>query len=219
MMAIPAAAFLGALLTVLLVYSFSQVGKSAPVTTLILAGVAVSAFASSLTTFLMIQSKDELYRAIAWMVGGSAWGGWLPVLSLLPYLVPGFILIILMGKPLNVLQFGEEQATQIGLDVELLKKVIIVSASLIAAAAVSFSGLIGFVGLAVPHLVRFLWGTDYRKVIPLSILTGGAALALADCIARTVVAPGEIPVGIITALAGAPFFLWLLRRSKRQTLW
>ena len=219
MMVIPGAAFLGALVTVLLVYSISQVGKSAPVTTLILAGVAVSAFTTSLTTYLMIQSKNELYRAIAWMVGGFAWGGWLPIIALAPYLALGFVMIILMGKSLNVLQFGEEQASQVGLNVELVKRVVIVSASLIAAAAVSFSGLIGFVGLAVPHLVRMLWGSDYRRVIPLAIILGAATLTLADCIARTIASPSEIPVGIITALAGAPFFLWLLRRSKQQTIW
>jgi iron complex transport system permease protein len=219
MLIIPGAAFIGAIITVLIVYSLAQVGKSAPVTTLILAGVAVSAFATSLTTFLMIQSKNELYRAISWMVGGFAWGGWLPVLVLLPYLAVGLFITILMGRPLNVLQFGEEQASQIGLNVERVKRTVIIAASLVAAASVAFSGLIGFVGLAVPHLVRMLWGSDYRRVIPLSIILGAALLTLADCIARTVIAPSEVPVGIITALAGAPFFLWLLRKSKRQTLW
>jgi iron complex transport system permease protein len=219
MLVVPAAAFLGALVTVWIVYSLSRVGKSAPVTTLILAGVAVSAFATSLTTFLMIRTTDELHRAISWMVGGFAWGGWTPILVLLPYLLIGLSILIMMGRPLNVLQFGEEQASQVGLNVERVKRIVIISASLVAAASVSFSGLIGFVGLAVPHFVRLLWGADYRRVIPLAIIMGATLLTLADCLSRTLIAPSEIPVGIITALAGAPFFLWLLRKSKRQTIW
>jgi iron complex transport system permease protein len=118
-----------------------------------------------------------------------------------------------------VLQFGDDQALQLGLKVEVYRVVVIVAASLVAAAAVSFSGIIGFVGLIVPHLVRMSWGNDYRSLIPLSTLAGGAVLLAADILARTLLAPRTLPVGIVTAVFGAPFFLWLLRRAKQVRFW
>jgi iron complex transport system permease protein len=208
-----------ALLTAAIVYSLARVGRTTPVTTLILAGVAVGSFATALTTFLMLQSQSELRRAIVWMLGGFALGGWEPVVAVLPYIALGLIVLIALGRQLNVLQFGDDQAQQLGLNVERAKLVLITAASLAAAAAVAFSGIIGFVGLAVPHIVRLLWGTDYRRLIPLSIISGATGLLLADIAARTVIAPQELPVGIVTALIGAPFFLWLLRRAKQQTFW
>jgi iron complex transport system permease protein len=131
----------------------------------------------------------------------------------------GLLLLVSSGHALNVLQFGEEQAVQLGLPAERVKAFLLVAASLTTAAAVAFSGVIGFIGLIVPHLVRLLWGHDYRRLVPLSILGGGTALLLADLLARTVLAPQVIPVGIVTALAGAPFFLWVLRRAKNQAYW
>ncbi len=216
---IPAAAFIGALLTVALVYQLARVGRTTPITTLVLAGVAVSAFASALTSLLMLLSTEQLHRAVAWLLGGFALGGWEPVLAALPYLLIGLIALVLLSRPLNVLQFGDEQAMQLGLDVERYKLVIVAAASLVAAAAVSFSGIIGFVGLIVPHMARLLWGPDYRRLIPLATLTGGVVLLAADVVARTVLAPRELPVGIITAIVGAPFFLYLLRRTKQQRYW
>lgn len=217
--AIPIAAFLGAVITITLVYSLARVGKSLPTTTLILAGVAVSAFATSLTSFLMLRSNQELRRAIGWLMGGSILGGWEPVLAILPYVLLGLALLISSGHLLNVLQFGEEQATQLGLDAERIKGYLLLAASLTTAAAVAFSGVIGFIGLIVPHIARMIWGHDYRRVIPLSVLGGGTALLCADLLARTVLAPQVIPVGIVTALVGAPFFLWVLRRAKDQAYW
>jgi iron complex transport system permease protein len=214
--AVPIAAFIGALLTVLIVYKLAQVGRTTPVTTLILAGVAVGAFATAVTTFLMLQSTNEVRRAIAWMLGGFALGGWEPVIAILPFVLIGSIVLIALSRSLNVLQFGDDQAKQLGLHVERVRLIIIVAASLIAASAVAFSGIIGFVGLAVPHIVRLLWGSDYRRLIPLSILGGAAGLLLADILARSILAPEELPVGIVTAMIGAPFFLWLLRRAKLQ---
>jgi len=216
---IPVAAFVGATLTIVLVYSLARVGSSLPTTTLILAGVAVSAFASALTSFLMLRSNQELRRAIGWLMGGSILSGWEPVLAILPYVLLGLILLLSSGHALNVLQFGEEQAVQLGLPAERVKAFLLLAASLTTAAAVAFSGVIGFIGLIVPHLVRLLWGHDYRRLVPLSILGGGTALLLADLLARTVLAPQVIPVGIVTALAGAPFFLWVLRRAKNQAYW
>ncbi|MEN4099269.1 MAG: iron ABC transporter permease, partial [Anaerolineaceae bacterium] len=120
---------------------------------------------------------------------------------------------------LNVLQFGDEQATQLGLPTERVRLLIIVVATLTTAAAVSFAGIIGFIGLIVPHIVRLVWGGDYRRLLPLAMLNGAALLLAADILARVVMAPQEIPVGIITALAGGPFFLWVLRRAKQQMYW
>ncbi len=214
--AIPVAAFVGALLTVSVVYSLARVNRAIPTTTLILAGVAVSSFATSLSSFLMLSSSDELYRAMAWLLGGGSAGGWQPFFATLPYVVLGCLVLIFSGYALNVLQFGDDQARQLGLPVERVKVAIVLAASLTTAAAVSFSGLIGFIGLIVPHLVRMLWGQDYRHLIPQSIMGGAVALLAADMLARTVLAPQILPVGIVTALAGAPFFLWILRRTKSQ---
>ena len=216
---IPAAAFLGAALTVAIVYSLARVGGSLPTTMLILAGVAVSAFATSLTSFLMLRSSNELRRAVGWLMGGSIMGGWEPVIAVLPYIVVGLGLLLGAGHALNVLQFGEEQAEQLGLPAERIKTLLILAASLTTGAAVAFSGIIGFIGLIVPHVMRIIWGHDYRQLIPLSIVGGATALLLADLLARVVLAPQVLPVGIVTALAGAPFFLWVLRRAKNQAFW
>lgn len=218
-LAVPVAAFIGALLTALLVYSLARVGRATPISTLLLAGVAVGAFMTALSTFLMLRSQGELHRAINWMLGGFALGGWSPVVAILPEIVIGLGVLLLVGRPLNVLQFGDDQARQLGLNVDHVKRIVIVAASLTTAAAVAFSGIIGFVGLAVPHLVRLLWGGDYRRLMPLSIIGGAAGLLLADIIARTILSPQELPLGVITALIGAPFFIWLLRRAKQQAFW
>jgi len=216
MAAVPAAGFFGALLTVAVVYRLSSVGRTTPVTTLILAGVAVSSFATALTSLILLLSTSELHRAVTWMVGGFSLGGWAPVLASLPYLALGLGVLVTLGRPLDVLQFGDEQATQLGLDVDRLKLVVVVSASLVAATAVSFSGIIAFVGLVVPHLTRLLWGPSYRRLIPLAALGGASFLLLADILARSVLAPRELPVGVVTSVVGAPFFLYLLARAKRN---
>ena len=219
MAAVPLAAFVAALLTVAIVYSIARVGRSTPVTTLLLAGVAVGIFASALTSLILLLSADQLRRAISWLLGGFSLGGWGPVLASLPYFVIGLSALIALGRPLNVLQYGDEEALQLGLDVEKLKLAIVIFASLLAATAVAFSGIIGFVGLIVPHLVRMKWGPDYRPLIPLAVLGGGALLLAADIVARTILAPRYLPVGIVTAVVGAPFFLWLLRRAKQEVFW
>jgi iron complex transport system permease protein len=216
---IPAAAFLGAVLTVTIVYLLARSGGSVPTTTLILAGVAFSSFATSLTSFLMLRSREELQRALGWLLGGGILSGWEPVRAMLPYVLLGLVVLAASGHTLNVMQFGDEQARQLGLPVERRKIILILAASLTAAAAVAFAGIIGFIGLIVPHLVRLIWGPDYRQLIVLSMLGGGTALLLADLLARVLLAPQTLPVGIVTALAGAPFFLWVLRRAKSQGAW
>lgn len=219
LLSIPAAAFLTSLLTVSLVYLFARVGGNVPTTNLILAGVAVSSFAGSLTSFLMLRSTGEIRRAISWLLGGVSLAGWPAVLTLIPYLGLGLTVLVLSGHSLNLLQFGDDQASQLGLDTRRAKVIVIIAASLVTAAAVSFAGIIGFIGLIVPHIIRIFWGADYRRIVPLSILGGASALLLADILARVVIAPQELPVGIVTALAGAPFFLWVMRRAKGQGFW
>ncbi len=213
---VPAAAFVGALITVAIVYFLSHAANADSTTTLILAGVAVGSFTSAVTSFLMLRSQGELHRSIAWLFGGATLSGWAPVVAALPYIVVGLAVLLVSGYALNVLQFGEEQAAQLGLSVRTARGVIVLAASLTTAAAISFSGIIGFIGLVVPHVARLLWGTDYRRLIPLSILGGATALLLADVLARWVMAPQELPVGIITALVGAPFFFWVLYRYSRK---
>lgn len=219
LLAIPAAAFISALLTVFLVYALARIGKTIPTTNLILAGVAFSSFATAVTSFLMLQSTGELRRAISWLLGGSSQAGWEPVLTILPYLAIGLGLLVLNGHALNLLQFGDDQAQQLGLPVTRTRTLILLAASLATAAAVSFSGIIGFIGLIVPHVMRLWFGADYRRLLPLSLIGGAAALLLSDVLARLLIAPQELPVGIVTALFGAPFFLWVLRRSKNQGYW
>jgi iron complex transport system permease protein len=219
LMAIPMAAFLAALLTVAIVYNLARVGRTVPTTNLILAGVAFSSFATSLTSYLMLRSTGEVRRALGWLLGGISLTGWDAVLSLLPYLALGLGLLLFSGHALNLMQFGDDQAQQMGLNVTRSRALLLGAASLTTAAAVAFAGIIGFIGLVVPHIVRMWFGADYRRVIPLSILGGASALLISDVIARVVIAPQELPVGIVTALAGAPFFLWVLRRTKNQGLW
>ena len=219
LISVPLAAFIGALLTVMVVVMLARVGRTVPTTNLILAGVAVSSFTSAMTSALMIHSTGELKRALVWLMGGAVMTGWGPVVSALPYMAAALTGLVLIGHPLNVLQFGEEQAQQLGLRVQRIRWITILLATLAAAAAVAFAGVIGFVGLVVPHIIRMLWGGDYRRLIPLSMLGGASLLLLTDVVARSIIAPQEVPVGIITSLLGAPFFLWVLKRSKAQNYW
>lgn len=216
---VPLGAFLGALVTIVSVYQLAKVGQIVPLTTLILAGVAIGSFTSALTSFLMLISDQMVLQAMSFLLGGSTVTGWDPLAIALPYFSIGLTLLIFSGHSLNVLQFGEEQARQLGLPVEKVKLFIIISASLTTAAAVSFSGVIGFIGLVVPHIIRILWGGDYKQLIPLSIIGGAITLLVADILARVVMAPGYLPVGIVTAMIGAPFFLWILRRAKKEVFW
>lgn len=212
---VPVYAFLGALFIVILVYGWSRPGRDAVSSTrLILAGVAAGAFAQSLAAFLFYRTVAQTQRAISWLMGGLILGGCDPVRITLPYILVGILVLWMMGRVLNLLQFGEEQAEQTGLHVTRARWILIVTASLTTAAGVAFGGVIGFIGLAVPHLARLLWGGDYRRLLPLSTLLGASVLLLADLLARTLLAPQELPVGIVTALLGAPFFFYLLRRNE-----
>jgi iron complex transport system permease protein len=211
---LPLAAFAGALGAVSLAYVIARRSGGLPLTTLILAGVAVASFASAITSLLIIRSNPDVRPLLGWLLGGFSGARWEQVYLLALYLTPVALLMLAHGRILNLFQLDEEQAKQLGVPVERTKLLLIGAASLATAAAVSVSGLIGFVGLIAPHTVRLLWGPDHRLLLPMCMLVGGGFLILADLVARTVASPGELPVGVVTAFCGAPFFLYLLRRRR-----
>jgi len=213
---VPLLAFTGALLSVAIVYGLARVGKTLPVTTLILAGVALGALLGAIVAYLAITSEQQIHSIMFWLSGSFSLSQWTEVQIVLPIVVVGTAVILLFARSLNIMQLDEEQAQQLGINVERLKLILLISATLTTAAAVSFVGIIGFVGIIIPHAVRLIWGPDYRFLLPLSVLVGAIFLIIADIVARTVAAPSEIPIGIITALCGAPFFLYLLRRRTRM---
>ncbi len=210
------AAFAGGIITVGIVVMTARVSKTTPVTTMLLAGIAIGSFATASTTLLMLRRPDGLQRAFNWMLGAYLGGGWTPVKIMIPYMVLGSLFIFINARALNVFQLGEEQAQQLGINVERLKIILIAAATLMTASAVAFGGLIGFVGLIVPHALRILTGPDYRRLLPCCLLGGASFLVLSDLAARNIMAPQELPVGIITALTGTPFFIFLLRKLKRS---
>jgi len=212
---VPLFAFIGALLSVAVVYTLARVGKVMPVTTLILAGVALGAFLASIVSYLIITSEEQIHGIMFWLMGSFALTQWSEVKFVLPYVVVGVGVLLIYARSLNVMQLGEEQAQQLGIDVEKLKLILLTAATLVTAAAVSFVGIIGFVGIIIPHAVRLIWGPDHRFLLPLSVLVGAIFLILADIAARTILAPSEVPIGVITAFCGAPFFLYLLRRRTK----
>lgn len=215
---LPAFAFLGAVGTVFVVYQLARVGNKLPVLTFLLAGVAVSFILNSLMSFLMVLRTENLQQLVYWLMGSLAGAAWNDVYMILPYFLIAFVVIIFYLKDLNILLLGEESAAHLGLNVEKTKIVLLGAASLMTASVVSVSGSIGFIGLVVPHIARMIIGPDHRKLIPLAALFGASFLLLADTAARTFMAPMELPVGIITALAGGPYFIYLLR-NKSKNIW
>jgi len=212
---VPLLAFVGALLSVSVVYILARVGKTVPVTTLILAGVALGALLGAVVAYLAITSGTMLHGIMFWLSGSLSHSQWSEVKIVAPIVAVGAVVILFLSRMLNIMQLDEEQAQQLGINVEKLKLILLAAATMVTAAAVSFTGIIGFVGIITPHAVRLIWGPDYRFLLPLSLLCGAIFLILADLLARTMAAPSEIPIGIITALCGAPFFLYLLRRRAK----
>jgi iron complex transport system permease protein len=213
---IPFFAFIGALTTVFLVYSLASMGGRTYSQTLLLAGIAVGSFITALVSFFMSYSTNQLHRIYFWIIGNFSFQGWNEIKLNIPYAAIGFLIGLFNLRALNILQLGEDTAFFTGVDVERLKKVSLVSAALLTASAVSVSGIIGFVGLVVPHIVRILIGPDHRRLFVLSSLIGGLYLMLADTISRVIIKPSELPVGILTALLGGPFFLYLLFLKKNK---
>ena len=212
---VPVLAFIGALLSVTIVYLLARVGKIVPVTTLILAGVALGALLGAIVAYLAITSGQLLHGIMFWLAGSFSLSQWSEVKIVMPIVFVGAAVILLFARLLNIMQLDEEQAQQLGINVERLKIILLAAATMVTAAAVSFVGIIGFVGIITPHAVRLVWGPDYRFLLPLSLLSGAIFLILADVLARTIAAPSEIPIGVITAICGAPFFLYLLRRRSK----
>jgi iron complex transport system permease protein len=212
--AIPAFAFIFALLTILLVYNLARVGGKVPVMTLLLAGIAVSSLLTALVSLCMFFSGNQLQQVVFWLMGGFSGRGWDYVYMFIPYGLVGTAVIFIYARELNAMLLGEESAQHLGVEVERVKLRLLVAAAILTGACVSVSGLIGFVGLVIPHVVRILLGPDHRTLLPAVALIGAIFLVTADVVSRVIMAPGELPVGIVTALVGGPFFIYLLRRQK-----
>lgn len=210
--AIPFFAFAGGLGAALVVYRLARVGQTLPVQSLLLTGIACGSLLSSFTSLLMVLSQHDLQHVVFWIMGGLAGRTPSHVLIVLPYALLGIVLILGSARDLNLILLGEEDAHHLGVKVERAKTQILVAASLSCAAAVATAGIIGFVGLLVPHAVRLVTGPDHRFFLPVTLVAGGTTLVLADIAARTMLPPQEIPLGVVTALMGAPVFLYLLRR-------
>jgi iron complex transport system permease protein len=209
------AAFVGAVVAAFAVYLIATEGGRTPVATLLLAGVAVQTFLGAVVSFLLLQSGESLDRAVFWLMGHLHDASWGDVRTTLVVLPPAFLVLFVYARDLNVLLLGEEDAHSLGIEVERTKRVLLALASLVTAAAVAVSGVIGFVGLVVPHMMRLVVGPDHRVLLPASALGGAAFLVVTDTVARS--GPAELPVGIVTAAVGAPFFIYLLRsREVRQ---
>lgn len=204
-------AFVGGTLAAFLVYRLATFSGTTGGASLLLSGVAVGSTLTAIMSFLMVATERDLHTVVVWLMGGLTTATWTKVFVTLPVVGAGFIYMILMSRRMNLLLMGEERAQQLGVDSQRTRRNLMIAASLTTAAAVAFSGLIGFVGLMVPHIMRLLVGPDHRRLLPATALFGALLLLLADTVARTALAPAEIPVGIITAAAGGPFFLYLLR--------
>jgi iron complex transport system permease protein len=211
----PIAAFVGALLTILLVASLATRRGVMETLSLLLAGVAVSYTLAALTSFVLVVRREQMSRIVFWMMGGLQGATWQQAGIVALMLAVGLAIAVVYSRELNIMLLGDERAGELGVNVESVKRVILAAASLVVAAAVSVSGLIGFVGLMTPHAARLVLGPDHRLLLPASVISGAIVMVLADLVARVALAPVELPVGIVTALAGGPVFVWLLVRAQR----
>jgi len=213
--ALPVAAFVGGAVAVMLTYA---VGRSArrerDAATLVLAGVTVAAFFTAWQTFVQQQNAETLQQVYSWILGNIPNTGWSDVVLILPYVAVATVVILALRRVVDVLSLGDDEASTLGVDVRRVRLALVVAATLGTAAAVAVSGLIGFVGIIVPHAVRLLSGVGYRALLPLSVIIGAGFLVLADVIARTALSPAEIPLGVVTAFFGAPFFALVLRTTR-----
>lgn len=210
-------AFAGALLAIFFVYNIAKVGKQANITSLLLCGIAVNQLLTAIISFAMLLSANEMKKIYFWTLGSFSAKGWNHVLNVVPYILIGLIIIYLFAKELDIIVLGDETAVRFGVDVEKDKRILFVVTSLVMASCVSVSGIIGFVGLVSPHIVRLIWGPSHKRLLPLSFLLGGIVLCICDTISRSIMA-SEIPVGIVTAIIGAPFFIYLLRARNTEVL-
>ncbi|WP_184829636.1 FecCD family ABC transporter permease [Jiangella mangrovi] len=212
---LPLAAFTGGVLGVAATYALGRGVGGRSTNSLILAGVAVAAFLTAVQTFVNQRNTDSLREVYGWILGRLLTAGWGEVLTVLPYVAVSAAVLLAHRRLLDVLSVGPDEAGTLGVPAARVRLVVVLAATLGTAAAVSVSGLIGFVGIVVPHIVRMLAGSSYRIVLPLAALVGATFLVVADLVARTVVSPGELPVGVVTAFVGAPFFTLVLRSARR----
>lgn len=214
---VSAFAFAGALLSIFFVYHIAKVGRQANTTSLLLCGVAVNQLLTAVISFAMLISANEMKKIYFWTLGSFSARGWDHVTTVLPYIVIGLAIVFLFARELDIMVLGDETAVRFGVNVERNKRILFVVTSLMMAACVSVSGIIGFVGLVSPHIVRLIFGPVHRRLLPMSFVLGGIVLCICDTIARSVMA-AEIPVGIITAIVGAPFFIYLLRAKHTEVM-
>jgi iron complex transport system permease protein len=214
---VPLAAFVGALVAVALTYVLGRSGQRQRTTTsLILAGVAVGSFFTAIQTYTQQRNTPTLMQVYSWILGGLSTADWQEVWLVVPYVAVCGAVLLASRRLLDVMAVGDEEADSLGVRASRVRLLIVVASTLATAAVVAVSGLVGFVGIIVPHTVRLVVGPSYRRILPLSILVGAAFLILADLVARTVLSPAEVPLGVVTAFVGAPFFLVVLRQSRRQ---
>ena len=209
-------ALVAALATVWLIYRIASIGNRMHTTTLLLTGVCLTLLISALISFLMVLNQEKMDSIIFWTMGSFASASWMDVAIVAPVVVAGVCVVLYYSRDLNLLLAGSETARSLGVEVERVKRVLLLSTTLMVAFCVASCGVIGFVGLVVPHCVRLVMGPDNRRVVPCSIFAGGLFLLLCDTLARTVLMPSELPVGSLTALVGAPLFIYLLYKNKKQ---
>ena len=215
--ALPIFSMIGAILTMVAVMGFARiVDRSLKMETLILTGVIFSSFLGSLISLMIALSGEELRQVMGWLLGSVSMRGWPFVQMIIPFVIIGSIMLWTQRRELNVLLYGEERAKHLGVHVKRSKYIILVGGSMLTGAAVAVSGTIGFVGLVVPHMTRMLWGSDHRHLLPLSFLNGATLLIICDLIARTIIMPRELPIGVITAFIGAPVFSYIFYKQRRS---
>lgn len=213
---IPIVAFCTGLLSLFIVLRLARIHGKFQLETLILSGVVVQAFLGSMVSFMVSLSDQAVNEIVFWLMGSLGMRGWPFTIVLLPYLAIGIVVLLSYGRTLNLFALGERQAEHLGVHVARTRLIVLIVSTLITAAAVSIAGTIGFVGLVVPHLVRLMVGPDYRLLLPATAIFGGIYVLWADTLARTLLSPTDIPLGVITAFLGAPFFAYLLRKNKRM---
>lgn len=214
--AIPSMAFIFSFITLFLVYSMARTKMGVPISMLLLSGIAVGAFFNGLVSLLQYYADDKLEGIVFWLMGNLNSCGWDQFFIILLPILVGSIVLMFYSKELNLLSLGDDQATNLGVNVERTRIIILVASALTVAGAVAVSGVIGFVGLIVPHIFRMLLGPDHRLLIPMSIVGGAIFMVIMDALSRVLVAPAELPVGILTAILGAPFFIYILRTRKKE---
>ncbi|MBG9448138.1 corrinoid ABC transporter permease [Cytobacillus firmus] len=217
MFTLPLFSILFSFLTIFAVLLFARnIERSMKVETIILTGIIFSSFLGALISLMIALTGEELRQIIGWLLGSVSMRGWAYINIILPFFIIGASLLLVNSKELNAMSFGEEKAQHIGVDVQKRKMMVLVAGSILTGAAVAVSGTIGFVGLVIPHLTRMLWGPDHRHLLPLSILMGSGFLIIADLVSRTIITPSELPIGVITALIGAPAFGVILMKRKNK---